>query len=198
MIAGDDGDTRSLASRLDEVSAGTPDLLVTELCAPGEDGPRLLRRAREKGLLRPGAETAVLVLTHETDEEAVRTAFRLGARGFALKSDPIDEIEAAVEATLRGERVLSESLPRAWMQEAAVAAAGTDAPVGPAEDADPLSEQEREVLRLTAQGLTKKEVGRALSISPRAAEKCRRTVQEKLSLGDQVEMVRYAARSGLL
>jgi DNA-binding CsgD family transcriptional regulator len=61
-----------------------------------------------------------------------------------------------------------------------------------------LSGREREILRLTAQGLTKKEVGRTLSISYRTVEKCRQTVQEKLHLGDRVEMVRYAARNGLL
>jgi DNA-binding NarL/FixJ family response regulator len=193
---------------LDRLSAGTLDLLVIDSAAPEGPSPKaggtqLLRRARADGHLGPSAAADALVLTREDDEDAVREAFRLGATGYALKSDPIDEIEAAVTTVLRGERHLSETLPERWMDEAVVAGADLSAQPASAEAAgtdetEALSDREREVLRLTAQGLTKREVGRSLSISYRAVETCRRNIQEKLCLGDQVEMVRYAARSGLL
>jgi len=212
---GAESDVLTLPDLLDLLSAGELDLVVTDISLPetgssedassGADGLRLLRRARAEGLLGPGAAAEALVLTAEDSRGAVREAFRLGAAGYALKSDPIEEIEAAVQAVLRGERVLSETLPEYWRDEAVAARSDAGSSTEPArmeaaggEGESPLSDREREVLRLTAKGLTRKEVGRTLSISPRAVETCRQTVQEKLSLGDRVEMVRYAARSGLL
>jgi len=210
VITGEGGDSPPEVGLLDLLSAGELDLLITDIAAPEgrsfeTGGPQLLRRVRAEGLLGPGAGTAVLVLTTEDGEGTVREAFRLGATGYALKSDPIEEIEAAAKAVLRGERHISEALPRHWMDEAAVAESSTDSSAQPAPAGETdapltgtLSDREREVLRLTAQGLTKKEVGRTLSISYRTVEKCRRSIREKLCLGGQVEMVRYAARSGLL
>lgn len=212
---GAESDVLTLPDLLDLLSAGELDLVVTDISLPETgssedassraDGLRLLRRARAKGLLGPGAAAEALVLTAEDSRGAVREAFRLGAAGYALKSDPIEEIEAAVQAVLRGERVLSEALPEYWRDEAVAARSDAGSSTEPArmeaaggEGESPLSDQEREVLRLTAKGLNRKEVGRTLSISPRAVETCRQTVQEKLCLGDRVEMVRYAARSGLL
>ena len=215
VITGEGGDPLPPADLLDLLSVGELDLVVVDIASPEgraseARGGQLLRRARAEGLLGPGAATHVLILTREDGEDAVREAFRLGATGYALKSDPIEEIEAATTAVLQGETHISEALPRPWMEEAVMAGASTDssgrsvpAEETPAEETGTgatgaLSDREREVLRLTAQGLTKKEVGRTLSISPQAAERCRQNVQEKLSLGGRVEMVRYAARSGLL
>jgi two-component system response regulator NreC len=210
VITGEEGDPLPPADLLDLLSAGELDLVVADIATPEgraseARGGQLLRQARAEGLLGPGAATHVLILTREDGEDAVREAFRLGATGYALKSDPIEEIEAATTAVLRGERHLSNSVPRHWMEEPVVAGAAAASSADPADvesldagDVGALSDREREVLRLTAQGLTRKEVGRTLSISPQAAERCRQNVQEKLSLGGQVEMVRYAARSGLL
>jgi DNA-binding NarL/FixJ family response regulator len=213
---GAESDVPTLPDLLDLLSAGELDLLVTDISPPEAgsseaassraDGLRLLRRARAEGLLGPGAAAEALVLTTEDSRGAVREAFRLGAAGYALKSDPIEEIEAAAQAVLRGERVLSEALPGYWRDEAVAARSAAGSSTEPArmeegaggEGESALSDREREVLRLTAKGLTRKEVGRTLSISPRAVKTCRQTVQEKLCLGDRVEMVRYAARSGLL
>ncbi len=212
---GDESDVLTLPDLLDLLSAGELDLLVTDIslaetdspeaASSRADGPRLLRRARAEGLLGPGAKAEALVLTAEDSRGAVREAFRLGAAGYVLKSDPIEEIEAAVKAVLRGERVLSQALPEYWRDEAVAARSATDSSTEPArmegagtDGESALSDREREVLRLTAKGLTRKQVGRTLSISPSAVETCRQTVQEKLCLGDRVDMVRYAARSGLL
>lgn len=210
VVTGEGGAPLPPADLLDRLSAGKLDLVVTDVAAPEARaaearGRPLLRRARADGLLGPAAAADALVLTREDGEDAVREAFRLGATGYALKTDPIDEIEATVTAVLRGETRISEALPRPWMDEPVVAGPSTESSGRPA-PADgtsagatgALSDREREVLRLTAQGLTKKEVGRTLSIGPQAVETCRQNVQEKLCLGDQVEMVQYAARSGLL
>lgn len=209
VITGEE-DGADIPVLFDLLSAGEVDLLITEISTTKTSssratGPQLLRRARAEGLLGPGAAADALVLTAEEGEGTVREAFRLGAAGYALKSDPIREIEAAVKAVLRGERFLSEALPERWAEEAVAANVATTASARPAradgageEAISVLGNREREVLRLTAQGLTKKEIGRTLSISYRTVEKCRQTVQEKLRLGDRIEMVRYAARSGLL
>ncbi len=100
------------------LSTYEPDLLVTEMSLAGMSGLELLRRARAEGLLNTGSSTAVLVLTTEQNDQWVRGAFRLGVAGYMLKSDPLGDIEAAVQAVLRGRRCLSEALPRRLMVEA--------------------------------------------------------------------------------
>jgi DNA-binding NarL/FixJ family response regulator len=104
------------------LSTYEPDLLVTEMSLSGMSGLELLRRARAEGLLDAGSSTAVLVLTTEQKDRRVREAFRLGVAGYMLKSDPLGDIEAAVQAVLQGRQCLSETLPRSLMVEASMEA----------------------------------------------------------------------------
>lgn len=104
------------------LSSYEPDLLVTEMSLSGMSGLELLRRARAEGHLDGGSPTPVLVLTTEQKAQWVRGAFRLGAAGYMLKSDPLGDIEAAVQAVLQGRQCLSEALPRRLMAEASTEA----------------------------------------------------------------------------
>ena len=104
------------------LSTYEPDLLVTEMSLAGMSGLELLRRARAEGLLDAESSTAVLVLTTEQTDRWVRGAFRLGVAGYMLKSDPLGDIEAAVQAVLQGRQCLSETLPRSLMVEASTEA----------------------------------------------------------------------------
>jgi DNA-binding NarL/FixJ family response regulator len=170
------------------LSTHEPDLLVTETSLTGMSGLELLRRAQTEGLLGTAGPTDALVLTTEQGDRWVREAFRLGAAGYVLKSDPLEDIEAAVRAILRGRPCLSEALP-AELADASV-------PEG-ADLLDRLTEEERQVLWLTARGLTDQDIGATLSMGQRAVEEHRRAIRSKLRLNDRVEMVRYAARQGL-
>jgi DNA-binding NarL/FixJ family response regulator len=110
------------------LSTCEPDLFVTEMSLSGMSGLELLRRARAEGLLDTGSAPAVLVLTTEQTDQWVRRAFRLGVAGYMLKSDPLGDIEAAVQAVLRGHQCISEALPRRLMVETPTGASSADTP----------------------------------------------------------------------
>lgn len=162
-----------------------PDLLVLSLRLPHLNGFDVLRY-----LHRSPHTTIPVVLTICEDEDRVRKVFDWGAQAYVLKGDPLGELQTAIDASLRGERYLSNGLPTEYMY-----------PKNGSEDSDPykgLSLREREVVQMTAEGYTSREVGTHLGISPRTVEKHREHVQDKLELSGVVDIAYYAYQRGFL
>jgi two-component system response regulator NreC len=120
----------------------------------------------------------------------VREAFGAGASGYVLKEAADVEVVQAVREVAGGGSYVHPSLG------AKLAAASFGG--GEGEGADPLSDREREVLRLLALGHTNQEIAKLLYISVRTAETHRAHVLQKLGLGSRAELVRYALAQGLL
>ena len=162
-----------------------PDVVLLDVMMPGKTGiegmPSLLQAV-------PAAK--VLVLSMQDDPRYVREAFDAGASGYVLKEAADTEVVGAVRAVAAGERYVHPSLG------ARLVAADSDERRRAAND--PLSEREREVLRLLALGHTNQEIAKMLYISVRTAETHRSHIMQKLQLGSRAELVRYALAEGLL
>jgi two-component system response regulator NreC len=160
-----------------------PDLVLLDLAMPGISGleaiPKILAAARE---------AKILVLSMHDDVAYVREAFAAGANGYLRKDVADTDLIAAVREVAAGGRYLDTAL-------GARLAAGESAP---APDIGPLSDREREVLRLLAFGNTNQEIAKMLYISVRTAETHRAHIMEKLRLTTRSELVSYALHHGLL
>jgi two-component system response regulator NreC len=132
----------------------------------------------------------VLVLTMQDDPRYVRAAFDAGASGYVLKEAADTEVVSAIRAVAAGERYVHPALGAKLI--------AADAEERRRAEQDPLSEREREVLRLLALGHTNQEIAEQLYISVRTAETHRAHIMQKLGLASRAELVRYAISNGLL
>ena len=162
-----------------------PDVILLDVIMPGQSGIDVLPI-----LLKESPETNVLVLSMQDDPSYVREAFAAGAAGYVLKEAADEEVVAAVREVANGRRYVHPALGARMVT--------AEAEARHAAETDPLSEREREVLRLLALGHTNQEIAKMLYISVRTAETHRAHVMQKLSLTTRAELVRYALARGLL
>ena len=162
-----------------------PDVILLDVVMPGASGIDVLPE-----LLRESPQTKVLVLSMQDDPSYVREAFGAGASGYVLKEAADEEVVSAVREIAKGGRYVHPTLGARMV--------AAEAEERAAVEADPLSEREREVLRLLALGHTNQEIAQELYISVRTAESHRAHIMQKLRLATRAELVRYALSHGLL
>lgn len=162
-----------------------PDVILLDVVMPDQTGLDVLPT-----LLHEHPETKVLILSMQDDPQYVRQAFAAGASGYVLKEAADTEVVAAIREVANGGRYVHPELG------ARLVAADTEA--ARRAEADPLSDREREVLRLLALGHTNQEISKQLYISVRTAETHRAHIMQKLRLSSRAELVRYALQQGLL
>jgi two-component system response regulator NreC len=179
------GEAGSAREAVFEARTANPDVILLDVVMPDQSGleaiPTLLHE-------HPGAK--ILVLSMQDDPRYVREAFAAGASGYVLKEAADAEVVAAIREVARGGRYVHPALG------ARLVAADTAAARRAEED--PLSDREREVLRLLALGHTNQEISTRLYISVRTAETHRAHIMQKLRLSSRAELVRYALDQGLL
>jgi two-component system, NarL family, response regulator NreC len=172
---------------LELIAEHQPQVAVVDLSMPRLNGLEVVRRAGEQW---PGV--ACLVLTHHAEEEYVLPLVQAGARGYLVKDTPAAELRRAVELLAAGQ---------AWFGPQAAQALAASQQRPPGQSSDPygnLTAREREVMHLVCEGKSTKEVARMLDIGVKTAENHRSRVLDKLGLSNTAELVRYAARRGLL
>jgi DNA-binding NarL/FixJ family response regulator len=170
------------------VEAHKPDVLVTDLMLNETDG---IAVARE--LTRRGLQTKVLILTMHSNRVFVGDAFDAGVRGYAIKEQPLPEIMEAIRVVAGGARYISPELgaiPEA-LPEGAAHRRSADA-------FDRLSRREREIFCRIIDGLSSRDIARALSISIKTVETHRSHINRKLDVRSPSELIRVAALKGLL
>jgi two-component system response regulator NreC len=181
-VVGEAGDAREAVF---EVRARKPDVILLDVVMPGESGIEAVPK-----LLHEAPDAKVLVLSMQDDPNYVREAFAAGASGYVLKEAVDAEVVDAIRQVAAGGRYVHPVLgARMVAAEAAAQAAA---------ESDPLSDREREVLRLLALGHTNQEIAKQLFISVRTAETHRAHIMRKLRLDTRAELVRYAIERGLL
>lgn len=162
-----------------------PDVVLMDLQMPEKGGIEGM-----PALLQALPTTKVLVLSMQDEPRYVRAAFDAGASGYVLKEAADTDLVAAVRQVADGGRYVHPTLG-ARMIEAEAAERRR------AEE-DPLSDREREVLKLLALGQTNQEIASILFISVRTAETHRAHIMQKLGLSNRAALVRYALAHGLL
>jgi len=166
-----------------------PDLVVTELQLKDLGGSELVRRMGE---LSP--QTRIIALTQYDSEEHVLDALRAGVRGYILKGDSLDEITKAIEQVMAGHCYLSPSI--LCLAINALLQRKTD---GVQDSYATLTTREREVLMLSAQGLSNAEIAEKLYISKRTVDVHRAHLLRKLGLRTQRNQLQdYAIKAGIL
>jgi two-component system, NarL family, response regulator len=157
-----------------------PDVALVDYRMPRLEGRELLTRLRDEA-----PETLVAVYTAAGDEQLVRDAFEAGARAVVLKDAPLTDLARALETIQAGERYLDPALVRDTL--------GTPKTDGPA-----LTQREREVLALLADGLSHQQIGKKLSISSETVRTHVRKACERLGARTRTQAVATALRRGLL
>jgi two-component system, NarL family, response regulator NreC len=162
-----------------------PDVILMDVVMPDQSGLEVVPT-----LLHERPETKVLMLSMQDDPQYVRQAFANGASGYILKEAADTEVVTAIREVAAGNSYVHPTVG------ARLIAAET-AEARRAEE-DPLSDREREVLRLLALGHTNQEISAQLFISVRTAETHRAHIMQKLRLTSRAELVRYAIEQGAL
>ncbi|MBB3110973.1 two-component system response regulator NreC [Paenibacillus phyllosphaerae] len=167
-----------------------PDVVLMDLSMPhGKDG---LTAAAELKVRMP--EIAVLILTMHDDDEYLFRAIHNGAAGYVLKSAPHEELLTAIRSVAKGDAYLTPSATKRLMNEYMERMKR-----GESTDVfDTLSEREKEVLALAAQGYANKEIAEQLIISVKTVETHKSNVMDKLGLKTRPELIKYAIKKGLL
>jgi len=168
------------------VEAEQPDVAILDIQMPGMGGVEATRNIKARF-----PQVRVLVLTAYEEDPYVFALLRAGANGYILKTADADDLLRAVRAVYRGESVLS---PR--ITEKVVRQIQSGAPAGAAGQVEPLTEREIGILRLAAQGLTNKAIGRQLNISERTVQGHLAHIYGKLSVTSRTEAVTEALKRG--
>jgi two-component system response regulator NreC len=172
------------------VDAVRPDVALVDLALPGTDGVAATRELR-----RRQPRCRVLILSMHVDEALAVQALSAGANGYATKDQPADAVIEAVHMVGRGETYLSPRLSR----EAILDHLRPRRHAPPA--ADPLAElsaREREIFGLAVRGFSNEGIAGELVISVKTVETHRAHINKKLGVHSTAELVRFAARHGLL
>ena len=168
-------------------AAGDADLAVLDVSMPRMTG---LQAAAEIGRRHPLVRCVLLSM--HSNEQYLCEAAQAGARGYVLKSAVDQELVTTCRAASRGGGfVFPEGIADAVRERVERAAAGD------LRTADPLTEREREVLKLIAEGHSGQQIAAVLFISEKTVDRHRSNLLEKLALRDRVDLTRYAIRIGL-
>ncbi len=183
--AGDGGEAVRLAAEL------TPDIVLMDIRMPGEDGLAATRRivADDRS-----AGVRVVILTTFGLDEYVFDAIRSGASGFLVKDTEPEELIQAVRVVVGGEALLSPSVTKQLIAEFAARAKEPQAP----DRLEELTDREREVLALVAEGLANVEIAERLVVSPATAKTHVSRTMGKLGARDRAQLVVIAYESGLV
>jgi two-component system response regulator NreC len=140
-----------------------------------------------------GLDTKVLVLTVHAEEEYLVPVVEAGGSGYLTKTSADTDLIEAIKVVARGEVFLPPKAATLLLQQYKAAEEDDDQSA-----LHELSSREREVLALTAEGYSSREIGKKLFISPKTVDTYRSRIMSKLELNHRSELVRFALRVGLL
>ncbi|MBZ5639744.1 MAG: response regulator transcription factor [Acidobacteriia bacterium] len=183
-VVAESGDGREA---LELIIRHRPDVALLDIGMPGLSGIEVARRASQES-----PRTRVIILSMHADATYVRQAMRAGVAGYLLKGAAVAELPLAVQSVMRGEKYLtpriSQTIVDGFLRE------GRDE-AGPLEG---LTDRQREILQLIAEGKSTKEIAQVLDLSVKTVETHRMRIMERLAIRDVPGLVRFAIRAGLV
>jgi DNA-binding NarL/FixJ family response regulator len=182
------GVARDGAEAIERAKELKPDVIIMDIAMPKMDGLEAMRRIRDLGL-----PCKMLALTMHAEAEYLFKVLEDGGSGYVLKQGVDSDLFEAIRTVVAGNVFLYPSATRLLLSR--YLEGNTD------EERDEygkLSEREREVLKLTAEGYSSQEIADQLILSPKTIETYRSRLMQKLNLHHRSELVRFALRRGLL
>jgi len=164
-----------------------PDVVVMDVAMPGLGGLEATLEIRKQ---QP--DTRILVLSQYDDREYVSRFLKAGASGYVLKKAAGAELAQAIRGVHRGGLVLDPQVAREAVEQAARGEAASADPY------DSLTDREKQVLKLVAEGHSNKEVAEELGISVKTAMSHRERIMEKLQLHSRTDLIRFALKKGVI
>ena len=169
---------------LEQIVALTPDVAILDLSMPELDGISLTRQ-----ILAARPKTAIVILSMHSSAQHVFQALEAGARSYLLKESDGREIAETVRAVHLGRRHLGGRI--AEIVAEGISNRRSTSPI------ESLSNREREILKLVADGLSSAEIGRRLSLSPKTVDTYRSRLMQKLQITDLAGLIKFAILHGL-
>jgi two-component system, NarL family, response regulator NreC len=185
-VVAEAGDGREAVRQAEQLK---PDVAIVDVAMPLLNGIETTRQIVKRS---PG--TRVLVLSMHADDAYVIQILQAGATGYLLKDSADVDLIQAVTAVARGTSFFSPAIARLMLDDYVRQLADK----GVTDRYDSLSEREREIFQLIAEGKANKEIAALLSISPSTVETHRARIMEKLDLHSAAEIVLYAVRRGVI
>ncbi len=185
-VVGEAANGREALAKIKQLA---PDVVLMDLAMPVVSGLDATRRVRKNF-----PNTKVLALTQYDDGEYVIPVIEAGARGFVTKMAAFSELASAIQAVYRGESYLSPSAATALVEEC-------QTKTTPDNENDPynqLTDREKEVLKLVAEGHTAREIADMLFVSPKTVEWYKTNLMNKLNIHNKTDLIKYAIRKALI
>jgi DNA-binding NarL/FixJ family response regulator len=184
-VAGEASDGREV---IDLIKAQQPDVVLMDISMPGLNGLQALAR-----ITRDYPQVRVVILSMHPNDEYVLQALKSGAAGYLLKRAATAELPAALQTVVAGETYLSRELSSQFLKKFPLQQiARSTSPL------EQLTERQREILQLLAEGQTTKAIAAILKLSDKTVEYHRAKLMAALKIFDLPGLVRFAMRTGLI
>ncbi|MBW2431723.1 MAG: response regulator transcription factor [Deltaproteobacteria bacterium] len=168
-----------------------PDLALLDISLPDQSGIALIRHMQHAS-----PQTQVIILSMHSKIDYIVRAFQAGARGYITKESAPKKLQQGISTVLKGDYFMDTSISQKVIKKL------VGRPVNQKKSLDnlydTLTPREQEVMGMVAEGLSKNEISERLYISPRTVENHRSSIMRKLDLHSAIEIVRYAAKLGII
>ena len=183
-VVAESGDGREA---LDLIAKHRPDVALLDIGMPGLSGLEVAKRASDES-----PRTKIVILSMHADATYVTQALRAGVAGYLLKGAAVSELPLAFQAVMRGETYLTPKISKHVVEALLRDTEEESTPL------QSLTERQREILQLIAEGHSTKEIAGILEVSTKTVETHRIRLMERLDIHDVPGLVRFAIRAGLV